>query len=282
MHDRVISQSPLLRLPRELRDAIFTHAFWGYGHFPQTWSNVDVSDQNALFYELPGMCQASRQLFHEATPIFLKNCWIESWNMSTSRNLLNFYSQFPYNEAAKDVEVFSLWNWTDDSTAIHLELISKFTNLESLEITFSFPTIIDGTPMDKFNYTNEQYYWCETGLNYKPPKGQSIEEEKAILGKDLEEFITTHGLDRIIEMPNFRDLEIQFAVNDGGEATTSHSELYRHRLCNPLWRWATKNMKEKWGVDAEDGMDAQDGRGQFFVSTNLQEEYESVNMISEN
>jgi hypothetical protein len=277
MHDQVGSKSSLLRLPRELRDTIFTHAFWGYGHFPQDWAEVDVTDPNALFHELPGVCQASRQLFREATPIFLKSCWIESWNTSTSRTLLDFYSKFPYNEATKDVKVLSLCNWTEDSTAVQLELISKFANLESLEITFTFPSIIDGTSMDKFNYTNEQYFWCETGLNYEIPGGRSIEVEKAILGKDLEAFITTYGLDRIIKVPNLNYLEFQFAVNDGDEATTSYSESYRHRLCNPLWRWATKKMEEKWGVE-----DAEDGRGKFCVSTNLHEEYESVNLSSGN
>jgi hypothetical protein len=272
MHDQVISQSPLLRLSRELRDTIFTYAFCGYGQFPQSWGEVDLSDQNALFYELPGVCQASRQLLYEATPIFLKSCWIESWNISTSRNFLEFCSQSPYNEATKDVNEVSLWNWTKNSTAVQLALISKFTNLSTLEITFSFPSTIDGIPMKEFDYTNEQNLWRKTGLHYEPPKSRSIEEEKAILGQDLEAFITTHGLDRIIEMPNLNWIEFQFAVNDGDEATTIYNELYRHRLCNPLWRWATKKMKEKWGVD-----DAERGRGQFCVLTNLDEDYENTN-----
>jgi hypothetical protein len=274
MHDQVSAQSPLLRLPRELRDAIFTQVFRGHGRFPPNWGEVDISNQNALFYELPGVCQASRQLFQEATPIFLNNCCIESWNTSTSRHLLNFYSQFPDNEATKDVELFSLFNWTEDSTAVQLELISKFTNLETIEITFSFPGTIDGTPMNKYSYSNEQYLWCETGLHYEPSAGRSIEEEKAILAKDLEAFITKYGLDCIIEMPKLSDLEFQFAVSDGSDETTSGGELYRHRLCNPLWRWARKKMKEKWGVD-----NAEDGREKFHVATNMTEDYENVNMM---
>lgn len=177
MSSSVTSQSPLLRIPRELRDAIFAYVFEELSWFPKDWGSVDISDKNALYRELPGLCQANRQLFHEATPIFLARN-MASQNTQTSKLLLDLYSHFPGDAATKGVRQFSIRNWTEEGTAVQLELISKFTNLQYLSATFSFPSIVDGTPMERFNYPNEQGLWWDTGLHYEPQHDRSVEQEK--------------------------------------------------------------------------------------------------------
>jgi hypothetical protein len=73
-----------------------------------------------------------------------------------SKQLLELYSHFPGDAATKGVGDFSIRNWTEEGTAVQLELISKFTNLRFLEIVFSFPSSVDGVPIDKFSYPLEQ------------------------------------------------------------------------------------------------------------------------------
>ncbi|KAH7077166.1 hypothetical protein FB567DRAFT_608125 [Paraphoma chrysanthemicola] len=264
MSNSVTIQSPLLQLPRELRDRIYSYIFSGYIPFLEKCGVVDTSDENAIFHELPGLCQANRQLFHEATPLFLARS-TDSWNTTTSKQLLKLYSHFAGDAATKGVTDISIYNWTEQGTAVQLDLISKFTNLQFLDVVFSFPSIVDGVPMERFNYTNEQGIWWETGLNYIPSPGRSIEEEKAAMSKDLDAFITRYGLDRIIDMPKLNSMQFQFAMNDGGENVTGGNIYYRHRLCNPLWRWAMKKLSEKWGDD------------EFGVTTTLPEDYDGVN-----
>jgi hypothetical protein len=85
----------------------------------------------------------------------------------------------------------------------------------------------------------------------------------------LEAFIGRYGLNRILEMPKLKLMQFRFYANSGGENAVGGGKEYRHRLCNPLWRWATKKMVEKWGVS-----DYGDGN----VTTTLPEDYEHVNM----
>jgi hypothetical protein len=45
-------------------------------------------------------------------------------------------------------------------------------------------------------------------------------------------------------MPKLNDLLFQFRADEADE-TINGGALYRHRLYNPLWRWATEKMKDK-------------------------------------
>jgi len=65
----------------------------------------------------------------------------------------------------------------------------------------------------------------------------------------MQAFIAKFGLDRIVAMPKLEQLQFQFA--------TDERQVLRHRLCNPLWRWAMGVMKQNWGT------------GEVFVSTNI-------------
>ncbi|KAH7072882.1 hypothetical protein BKA63DRAFT_492228 [Paraphoma chrysanthemicola] len=270
MSDSVTIQSPLLRLPRELRDQIYLYAFSDYVPFPRDWSTVDKSDENALFRELPGLCQANRQLFYEASPIFLAR-GVTSRDESTAKQLLKLYCHFPDDAATKGVRWIEISDWTEESTAVQLLLISKFTKLRDVDATFTFPTMVDSIP-GRYVYTNEQGIYWDTGLHYEPPPGRSIEEEKAVLAKDLEAFITKYSLDRVIEMPTLNSIVLRFGTNHGGKVVTyGHDgrKDYRHRLSNPLWRWAMTKLSERWEEE------------KFWVSTGFIEDYDGVNNPSD-
>jgi hypothetical protein len=70
-------------------------------------------------------------------------------------------------------------------------------------------------------------------------------------------------------MPWLKAMQFRFAVNERGENMIGGNKEYRHRLCNPLWRWATQKMVGKW--EEEIGRDA--------ITTTLPEDYERVNMM---
>jgi hypothetical protein len=256
--------SLLLRLSRELRDQIYTYTLDDSELFVKSRAAITTSSKIALFHDLPALCQANRQLFNEATPIFLAQN-LFSWNTQESKQLLDLYSHLPEDAASKRVKHISIYNWTEQGTPTHLELISKFTHLQSVEIIFSFPSIEDGVRMERFDYTNEQECYLENGLHYDLPEGRSLEEEKASLAQDVETFVAKYGLDRIIDMPKLHGMQFLFATNQGGEHAFGGNQEYRHRLCNPLWRRATKRLEEKWGAD------------KFSVTTTMPEDYHHVN-----
>jgi hypothetical protein len=260
----VSPSSPLLRLPRELRDQIYTYAFDDSEFFLKNRAAITTPSKIALFNDLPALCQANRQLFNEATPIFLAQN-LFSWNTQESKQLLDLYSHLPKNAASERVKHISIHNWTEQGTSTHLELISNFTQLESVKLIFSFPSIEDGVRMERFDYTNEQECYLENGLHYDLPKGRSLEQEKASLVQDVETFVAKYGLDRIIDLPKLHSMQFLFATNQGGEHAFGGNQEYRHRLCNPLWRWATKKLEEKWGAD------------KFSVTTTMPEDYHRVN-----
>jgi hypothetical protein len=85
--------------------------------------------------------------------------------------------------------------------------------------------------IDKFNYPLEQTLWWDTGLHYYPQRDRSVEEEKAVLAKDLEAFIGRYGLNRILEMPKLKGMQFMFYANSGGENAVGGGKEYRHRLC---------------------------------------------------
>jgi hypothetical protein len=109
---------------------------------------------------------------------------MHSWNASTSKQLLDLYSQFLGDIATKGIRQFPMYNWTEQGIAIQLELISQFSDLEFLDAIFTFPSIVNGEPMERFKYPNEQYLWCYTSLHYVPPPSRSVDEEKAVLKDD--------------------------------------------------------------------------------------------------
>ncbi|KAI4655830.1 hypothetical protein J4E93_000545 [Alternaria ventricosa] len=195
---------------------IYTYTFHDSEPFVKNRAAITTSSEIALFHDLPALCRTNRQLFNEATPIFLAQN-LFSWNTQESKQLLDLFSHLPEDAASKLVKHISIYNWTEQGNPTHLELISKFTQLKSIDIIFSFPSIEDGVRMERFDYTNEQEFYLETGLHYDLPEGRSLEEEKASLAQDVETSVAQYGLDRIIDMPKLDGMQFQFATNQGEE-----------------------------------------------------------------
>lgn len=275
-------QSTIFRLPREIRDHISILAFQGFGLFPN-YQKVKVSDKDAIFHELPGLCRVNRQLFRDTTPLFLRNCIsITTQDANTSQQLLNLYSHFAGEDATKGTEELTVRSWTESSTAVHLDLVSKLPNLDSINIVYAFASVNDGVPLSEFNYAYEQELWFDTGLHYPPSDGRSFEEEKRVLSNDVQFFIARFRLDDILALPKLKSLQFQFyaksqasrVYNIGDERFIKNkSGYYRHRLCNPLWRWATQRMLEKWS-----DRDNKEEIEERYVSTYLPEDYERINV----
>jgi hypothetical protein len=203
-------QSIHLCLPSEIRDHILILAFQGFGPF-LSYRKVKVSDKDAIFHELPGLCRVNRQLFRETTPLFLRNCIsITTQDAHTSQQLLDLYSQVSGEEATKGTEELTVRSWTEISTAVHLDLASKFPNLDSINIVYAFANVYDGVPLSESNYAYEQELWFDTGLHYVPSDGRSVEEEKGVLSNDLQIFIAKSKLDDILALPKLKGLQFRF------------------------------------------------------------------------
>jgi hypothetical protein len=275
-------QSTIFRLPREIRDHISILASQGFGPFPND-QKVKICDKDAIFHELPGLCRVNRQLFRETTVLFLRNCIsITTQDANTSQQFLDLYSHFSREETTKGTEELTVRSWTESSTAVHLDLVSKLPNLHSINIVYAFASVNDGVPLSEFNYAYEQELWFDTGLHYPPSAGRSIEEEKRVLSDDVKIFIARFRLDDILALPKLKSLQFRFyAKSQASRVYTIRDEksiknksgYYRHRLCNPLWRWATQRMLEKWS----DG-DNKEEIEERYVSTCLPEDYERINV----
>jgi glucuronate isomerase len=67
-----------------------------------------------------------------------------------------------------------------------------------------------------------------------------------------------------------KSTDIAYVRNpDVRTACETYIDFVHQHLGNPLWRWATKKMEEKWGVS---------DTGDRLVTTTLPEDYEHVNM----
>lgn len=265
--------SPLHRLPRELRDRIYVLAFEPVDWFPKDWTKIETSANLPLFHELPALCQVNRIIFHEATPVFLRfYLSIITRNARTSQHLIDLYSCLSGN-AAERTEELTIMEWTGENMSVHFDLISNFPNLDSLQITYNFPKIVDGVPLRLFDFAYEQELWLDTGLHYDPPDGRSAAEEKIQLEKDVQAFVVKLGLDCIINLPKLRHLHFEFYAVEHEKTSQRKNGFFRHRLCNPMWRWARERMIEKWGYDPE-----KDKREQEYVSTGLPEDYNTDNV----
>lgn len=77
-------------------------------------------------------------------------------------------------------------------------------------------------------------------------------------------------------MPKLNGVQFRFVARSADENAIGGGKPYRHRLCNPLWRWAQKNVVEKWGME-----DMEYGMEELYVSTTMSEDYDQVNMSSD-
>jgi hypothetical protein len=264
------AQSPLYRLPSELRDRIYVLAFEPVEWFPKDWSKVETSDDLPLVHELPALCRVNRMLFHEATPVFLGfYLAIITRDAQSSQHLIDLYFYLDSN-AAERTKHLTIMEWTAENMSVHFDLISKFPNLSDLKIIYNFPRIVDGVPLDKFDFAYEQELWLENCSHYDPPDSRSIDEEKVQLRRDVQALVVDLGLDRIINLPKLRRLHFEVYAVEHEQTSQRKSGFFRHRLCNPLWRWARERSIENWEYDPE-----RDEFEQRYVLTGLPGDYDT-------
>lgn len=250
--------SPLLRLPRELRDQIFSYLFKEGDEVFPAWPS-HVKHNRTLYNALPSICRGSKQLFLKATPFFLNAATINSDDAETSKRLITFLEEFPEEAGFKAITDFNLYEWTEDAVTLQLSLISRFTELEAISLVFAMKGLSDGWSEEDHDYNLEQDLWYKNKIHYRPRDGRSVEEEKQKLAEDTQAFIDNYGFDRILALPKLRIVQFQFYDLESGK-------FYRHRLCNPLWRWAEGVMAEKLGTVEDLG----------HVSTDFSEDYDRI------
>jgi len=237
------TQSPLLRLPLELRTQIYQFIFDPSGWFPETGDQ----DNRAIYDTLPGICRASQELFYEATPIYLATCAaFHTSSATTSRKIFKFLSRFPDKDGFHHVDEFYIWEpLTNENKSSHLQLLFRCVNLEDVTLFFGCDNMLDGESMDKYQQSFELYCFQDSGLHYRPMG--TVDEELARLRNDLQKLVTDYELDRLLAMPKLDGVEFNFSTvgKDGEE--------FRHHLSPMLWKWAVEVMGQRYGPDYNNG-----------------------------
>lgn len=266
--------SPFFRLPRELRDQIYTYVFetapmeWLVPHteehfpyrisFPDAWTKRYGHNTETISHAFPALCCASRQLFYESVPRFLTRVEVFTFNTETTKKILDWLAQFENDEAFKAIKEYMCYEWTVfDSEAIDLQfnLVSRMINLETLYLQFTFPELKNCVEEDEYDWTDESYNYSDTGIAYSPrlfyifsPDRQDADQaekkwpvteqdyarEKLVLQEMLDEFIKVHRLDVVLKLSKLEFLELHFDVVGKGQV--------RHNLSRPLYMW----FKQMW------------------------------------
>ncbi|KAF1846508.1 uncharacterized protein K460DRAFT_417572 [Cucurbitaria berberidis CBS 394.84] len=143
------SKSPLLRLPRELRDKIIANVF--NDSRPQTtvdfkrYSVADGKEITPPYLSLPALCKTSQQLYYEATPDFLSRITPALYNIETICWFQNWLASFPSNSGFRAIRQLAFRNFHGPEQIKGYELIALCTNLRSLNIKFGDEYASPGT-----------------------------------------------------------------------------------------------------------------------------------------
>ncbi|CAO2654973.1 Nn.00g117060.m01.CDS01 [Neocucurbitaria sp. VM-36] len=279
MSDSSFPPPPFLRIPRELRDQIYTYVFetapinWLVPHvdehfpkrisFPDSWTKRHSHDSGVIFHAFPALCCTSRQMFLESTPHFLTNADVFTLNTQSSKILYDWLTQFPDHEGFKAVKDFACYQWDAfdlEATQVQIDLLTRLTNVQALYLTFTFPSIVDGIAESEYDWEAEQHVYIDTGLLYPPkkyytatpeiwdanpqhplnkypPPKEYIARETEALEQKLEQFIAAHRLQVLFDLPKLESLSLEFATDEQGS--------YRHKLCNPLYKWFEKEWEQR-------------------------------------
>ena len=150
----MMPSSPLLRLPREIRDQIVGYVFEDVEpHEKIEFKLADTQDLKRVdptWDHLPHICHASMQLYHETTPAFLSHvtpvlqdvetiCWMRKWLKS-----------FAYNAGFRAIKQLSFRNFYGPEQIKGHELIALCPNLRHIDITFGdeFSNHVPGNSWD--------------------------------------------------------------------------------------------------------------------------------------
>lgn len=231
--------------------------------FPDSWTKRHGHDSSVMFHAFPALCCTSRQIFLESTPHFLTMAEFFTSNTQSSKLLYDWLSQFPNREGFKAVKDFACYQWDafgQEATQVQIDLLTRLTNVDTLQLTFTFPSIVHGIVESEYDWETEQHVYIDTGLLYPPtkyytatpeiwdahsqhplkkypPPHEYIAREKEALRQKLEEFIAAHRLKVLFDLPKLESLSFDFATDGQGN--------YRHNLGNPLYNWFEKEWEQR-------------------------------------
>ncbi|KAH7069085.1 hypothetical protein BKA63DRAFT_100932 [Paraphoma chrysanthemicola] len=129
--------SPLLSLPRELRDEIFRYVLDDYTEARLNFKrrhNVAERNINVPIKALPAICGTSRQLYYETTPYLLNRVVLVSHDVATTCWLRRWLATFPDGLGYRAVRELSFRNFHGPEQNKGYELMALCPNLRYLHL----------------------------------------------------------------------------------------------------------------------------------------------------
>jgi hypothetical protein len=183
-------QSPLLRLPRELRDAIFRYTFDEFDLERLDINlNHDVEERKVTppIESLPPICVVSKQLYDETTPYFLTRIMPISLNVATSCWLRKWLATFELGY--RSIHQLSFRNFHGPEQIKGYELIVLCPNLRYLFVMIGNEHSDPGTV---------------------PSLAISSLSSSANAYESLDNIVLMHKLSQLVETPELQVLEFGF------------------------------------------------------------------------
>jgi hypothetical protein len=182
--------SPLLRLPRELRDEIIKYTFDDYNQEPLHFSQRHPVLERVVtppIGALPPICIVSQQLYLEATPYFLILVTPISFNHATTCWIRKWLATFPSELGYRSIQQLAFRNFHGPEQARGYELIALCPKLRSLSIMFGSKRYdLEITPLTSISSHSSPANACESPLSIR--LNHQIHKILAIPNLELFEF----------------------------------------------------------------------------------------------
>ncbi|KAF2492629.1 hypothetical protein BU16DRAFT_563937 [Lophium mytilinum] len=130
-------KSPLLSLPRELRDMVYTYTMRSHVSFKElvTFESFNPDPNSPNF--LPALCRANRQLQIEVTPCYIKESAFYIY--SGSDKFATWLGSLPENEGFPSIRSLK---FKDFATSTDVDLVVHCSNIHTLEVIISFQRFV--------------------------------------------------------------------------------------------------------------------------------------------
>jgi hypothetical protein len=186
------SPSPLLRLPRELRDEIIKYIFNNFDqerlHFGR-YHNVQERTVTPPINALPPICSTSQQLYDETTPYFISRVTPQSSSVATTCWLRRWLTTIPLELGYRSIHHLAFRNFHGPEQIKGFELIALCPNLRHLNIMlgdeYSDPGTIPSLAISSLSSSVNAY-------------------------ESLDNIISMHQLHKLIVIPKLELLEFGF------------------------------------------------------------------------
>ncbi|KAH7395270.1 hypothetical protein DE146DRAFT_616173 [Phaeosphaeria sp. MPI-PUGE-AT-0046c] len=192
--------SPLLHLPRELRDEIMDYVFCEYDQERLRFSrHHDVTERTITppTKALPPICIASQQLYFETTPYFLNHITLVSNTVVTTCWLRRWLATLP--SGYRSVRHLTFRNFHGPEQIKGLELIALLPNLRVLNVMlgdeYSDPGDVPSLALSPLSSAINAY-------------------------ENIDNIILMYQLHRLFEIPNLEVLE--FGFHNWEQPVSSH------------------------------------------------------------